>query len=177
MSREVRRVPVGWSHPIEANPYWREQEASRLRRGRPESRLHGPTERFVPLHDRDILRYYEEGEELPEEDTLMPDFHAQELGWCLYESVSEGTPVTPVFATAEGLIDYLCAHGMDWDQEPFRREAAERLVRTGHSFASFFSTGGPLLDGSKDLDLVPPATKGSTQVHNSFIAPAEKGSE
>ena len=78
MSREVRRVPVGWSHPIEANPYWREQEASRLRRGRPESRLHGPTERFVPLHDRDILRYYEEGEELPEEDTLMlTDAHAR----------------------------------------------------------------------------------------------------
>ena len=77
-----------------------------------------------------------------------------ELGWCLYETVSEGSPVTPVFATAEELIEHLATEGIDWDHKPYRREAAEALVRSGHSMGSFVVAGGQLFDGARDLDLL-----------------------
>lgn len=34
----------------------------------------------------------------------------------VYETVSEGTPVTPHFATKAELIDYLVEHGDAWDE-------------------------------------------------------------
>jgi hypothetical protein len=227
MSREVRRVPLDWKHPVEHNPHWEFQLAGRLRRSEPASRLHGPTEMLTPLygesytpaheewereriewaagnheHLQFLLRYHSaEGfenrdgtrddpkpyqvygpdgntvvreffpstvEELlaeypyseyatePTPERYMPDFDIQddERGWCLYETVSEGTPVTPVFATAEELIDHLATVGMDYDQQPMRRAAAEALVRSGYSAGSFMTVGNMLYDGAKDLDLI-----------------------
>ena len=61
--------------------------------------------------------------------------------WQVYETVSEGTPVSPPFATPDELIDYLVAHGDFWDQQrrergdtimnndPWSREQAEAFVR------------------------------------------------
>lgn len=211
MSREVRRVPVGWRHPVEPDRHWYS--------GRPGSPLRAPGMMFTPLMDDYAQRYADwerEGSDLAnrvgrawtfrvqyhltgykgdapkpfwehagqtaattvrDEDHLhrlltaqhaveepdpfdyMPTFDGppDELGWCLYETVSAGTPVTPVFATAEGLIEHLCTVGQDWDPTPFRREAAERLVRLGHSFATFAMIGGVLLDGARDLDRFPEA--------------------
>lgn len=37
-------------------------------------------------------------------------------GWQVWETVSEGSPITPVFPTKEGLIDYLAQRGDLWDQ-------------------------------------------------------------
>jgi hypothetical protein len=47
MSREVRRVPVGWQHPTVADPYWREQAASQLARQGVLSLLHMPQVRLT----------------------------------------------------------------------------------------------------------------------------------
>lgn len=38
-------------------------------------------------------------------------------GWQVWETVSEGSPVTPVYSTAEGLIDHLALYGDQWDQK------------------------------------------------------------
>ena len=226
MSREVRRVPVGWKHPVEHNPYWLEQSLTPYGRSKPASRLHGPTERFVPLYgeqytvahqeweaekvkweagehesllwslkyhsadgwvNRDGVReepkpyqvYAEDGntvireffptsvEELleaypyseyagePTPDAYFPDFGVpeDELGWCLYETVTEGTPVTPVFATAEELVEHLATVGQDYDQQPLRRTAAESLVRAGWA-PSAMTIGGTFLEGAKDADVI-----------------------
>lgn len=60
---------------------------------------------------------------------------AEATWWQVYQTVSEGTPVTPAFATAEELIDYLATHGDFWDQKrgngPWGRAAAEKFVRSG----------------------------------------------
>lgn len=45
MSREVRRVPVGWKHPLEYNPHWEFQASTAWGRSRPISWLHGPEDR------------------------------------------------------------------------------------------------------------------------------------
>lgn len=53
----------------------------------------------------------------------------------VYETVSEGTPVTPPFATKEELIDYLVANGDFWDQKRgnggWNRENATAFVERG----------------------------------------------
>lgn len=120
----------------------------------------GQTTSEVEVRDEDHLHELvcrQKRDERPDPTHYMPTFDvpADELGWCLYETVSEGTPVTPVFATAEELIDHLATVGMDWDQEPIRRTAAESLVRAGGSFGSLVVTGsGQLLDGAKDADVL-----------------------
>lgn len=56
-------------------------------------------------------------------------------GWQVWETVSEGSPVTPVFATAEELMAYLVEGGDAWDRkhgEPgWKQENAEAFVRAG----------------------------------------------
>ena len=220
MSREVRRVPVGWQHPTEPNPYWREQTLRALQRGDSLSRLHLPQVRFIGLLDNYDARvaewesevadakarrghswtfslkyhltgYQGRGDEAPkvhpfyvwtdddteasvevrDEDHLhelliaqkeserpnpehyMPAFVGP-LGFCLYETVSEGTPITPTFGTSAELVDHLVEFGEDWRQEPYRREAAERLVSQGFSFGTMVVSGGRLLDSSRDADLI-----------------------
>ena len=53
-------------------------------------------------------------------------------GWQVWETVSEGSPITPVFPTKEGLIDHLIEHGDLWDQKRgaggWKRENAESFV-------------------------------------------------
>lgn len=51
MSREVRRVPVDWKHPVTYNEHWEYQASTPWGRSRPASKLHGPTERFAPLFE------------------------------------------------------------------------------------------------------------------------------
>lgn len=50
--------------------------------------------------------------------------------WQVWETVSEGSPVTPAFPTAEALIDHLCLVGDDWSKgKPYSRDAAENFVK------------------------------------------------
>lgn len=60
----------------------------------------------------------------------------------LWETVSEGTPVSPPFATREELIEYLVTNGDFWDQQrrregctvmncaPWSRKQAEKFVNS-----------------------------------------------
>ena len=224
MSREVRRVPLGWEHPTEYNPHWVIQSQSAYGRSKPASRLHTLDQRFIGLMDdypgrrsdweqelrevkareghrwtfgveyhltgfqgrddneptvhplygwsddgqtetstecRDEDHLYEylvaetEAEE-PKPENYMPvfDVPADQLGWVLYETVSEGTPVTPVFATAEELIDHLATVGQDWNQEPMRRSSAEALVKTGFSMGTFVVAGNTLYKSDEDADVL-----------------------
>lgn len=71
-------------------------------------------------------------------------------GWQLWETVSEGSPISPVFPDAEGLIRWLTTD-YNWgiDKRPMTREQAEAFVGAGHSVASFVITGdGRLIDGA-----------------------------
>lgn len=95
----------------------------------------------------------------PDPESYVPEWNvpAEELGYCLYETVSEGTPVTPVFATPEELIDHLATEGQDWSQEPMRREAAEALVRGGWAPSAIVvsnASGTTFLKGDMDADKI-----------------------
>lgn len=51
-------------------------------------------------------------------------------GWQIWETVSEGSPVSPVFATAEELEVFMSTVGTKWDP-PVSIEAARAFVRSG----------------------------------------------
>jgi hypothetical protein len=88
-------------------------------------------------------------------------------GWQAWETVSEGSPITPVFATDEELIYWLVTEGthsgdspwktrVQWDV-PFRRSAAETFVHQGWA-PSMIVVSGPagteVLMGAADADKI-----------------------
>ena len=166
MSREVRRVPMGWQHPME----W--QEAWNFRQGRmkmqllPKPMLNGSDYKrhlsswneeaaelacrqgthwefrkkyhltgyrreeseplsvrpfevagvAVEVRDEDHLYSLltaDHIENKPSREDYMPDFAEHDpdtLGWAIYETTSEGTPLTPTFATPEELATWCVEH-------------------------------------------------------------------
>jgi hypothetical protein len=74
---------------------------------------------------------------------LAEDWSKQEPppgeGWQVWETVSEGSPVTPVLPTRDALIDYLVEHGDSWDQKRgdggWKRQNAEAFVSSGFAMS------------------------------------------
>lgn len=105
MGREIRRVPPGWEHP-------------RDERGR-----------HIPLFDLNAAPHGEIDEELPGADRLpaMPRCAPEEATcYQVYENVTEGTPVSPVFDSVDGVRDWLVDKG-------YSRRAAEGFCRHGQA--------------------------------------------
>lgn len=78
-------------------------------------------------------------------------------GWQVWETVSEGSPITPVFATADALIDHLATVGYsgDWGRDgPLRREAAAALVGAGWTPSGVFTSATGYLQGDRDADTI-----------------------
>jgi hypothetical protein len=76
-------------------------------------------------------------------------------GWQLWESVSDGSPITPVFATAELLVDWLTTRGEKGDPVPYRRAAAEALVKNGGGMGGTgIAIGGEMFDSARDADRI-----------------------
>lgn len=163
MSREVRRVPLAWQHPM----IWAKRWDGR--RGRAVGKL-VPRAMYDTTYadaltdwqrDRDkisardgwdwefwyaycltgykgrddaaeVIHPYDDGQSVRDADHLeslllasheesrpdpadhMPDFSdvpAAEMGLCMYETCSEGTPISPVFRTPEELARWLADNG------------------------------------------------------------------
>lgn len=68
--------------------------------------------------------------------------------WQVWETVSEGSPVTPAFATRAELVNHLVRNGDQWDQQRgdggWSRESAESFVKT-EWFPSMIMAGGKLI--------------------------------
>lgn len=153
MGREIRRVPPDWEHP----------RATRENARHPDN-----VGKYRPLYDCDYKaaaemwmasfdlfrvgqhanqRFFAESEYYWEDDPPPDWVYYRDRRWTkeeataiqMYETVSEGTPVSPVFETKEELVDYLVKHGdygdqhgvdIGWqDSACWSRPAAERFVR------------------------------------------------
>lgn len=98
MSREVRPVALDWEHPVAGSYY----------DGSP---------RYVPLHSREDLRLHlEDYHDNPEDredgppdpaDYMPPIPEGHPYGWQLYETVSEGSPLSPVCASKDDLAAWM----------------------------------------------------------------------
>lgn len=98
MSREIRRVPLDYQHPREWDSYRRRIEFLSLY----------PGERFASdMADFKANPEDWEGRK-PRFEEYMPDFTGRDdLGYCMYETTSEGSPISPVFATPEEVARWL----------------------------------------------------------------------
>lgn len=140
MGREIRRVPADWEHPRDERGHYqplydndyhtaaREWIAGLMAWENGTHPDHQDTsaeyywEWYGPPPDED---YYRQRAWTPEEAT-----HYQ-----VYETVTEGTPVSPVLETPGQIVQWLMDRG-------HAREAAEAFVRAGRA-VSFMMTVSP----------------------------------
>lgn len=154
MGREIRRVPPNWKHPRDENGHYKPMYDKTYDDAAREwicncitwvNGTHDDLQDHPELKD-EYLYYWEWNGDPPDREYYLPKSDEQRTWYQVYETVSEGTPVTPAFATAEELIDYLVANGDEWDQRRVRdghkrsagwdRRSAERFVNRSGWFPS-----------------------------------------
>lgn len=158
MGREIRRVPPNWEHPKKMYPdhrsarmvegyrplydrdaqsawvEWMEEytawlggEFARVMTEYPENEynINEPYPAFCEWHGQP-----------PDPEYYRPRWtEGEATAYQVYETVSEGTPISPVFLTREELIDWLVndgsGMGIGGDSKKMSRPAAERFVGAG----------------------------------------------
>ena len=151
MGREIRRVPPCWEHPRfteETTSY--KNNIGEYRPCYDETYEDAADEWLLELakweagdnpdrYDKDLgCRYYWDYEDgVPDATSYRPVFTEEPTWFQVYETVSEGTPVTPPFSTEAALVDYLSENGDFWDQSrgdrPPSRKNAQRFVSGGYA--------------------------------------------
>lgn len=128
MGREVRRVPANWQHPKQQTPDYR--TGSMVESYKPLF----PGERYQPSVDewdeecakwkagwrpdyctddkRRAMTYEQYSGQRPHRDNYMPNWpESERTHYMMYEDTSEGTPISPAFATPEELAQWLADNG------------------------------------------------------------------
>lgn len=168
MGREIRKVIPNFEHPKRSYPNhrlgrmeegyqplydkdfetamksWLDSLATWMAGGFENARLKNPELNYDPEEPYRAFVGWESS--APEKEFYRPRWKEEDATWLqMYETVSEGTPVTPPFATPEELVEYLVTNGDFWDQKrraegncsmdcgPWKREHAESFVRRGWS--------------------------------------------
>lgn len=91
---------------------------------------HGSTERYPGQRD--------------ERDAWEPQQPPTGEGWQLWETVSEGSPISPVFPDSEGLAQWLTTPDSCWGatKRPMTIEQARGFVGVGWAPSGFITAGG-----------------------------------
>lgn len=133
MGREVRMVPPGWEHPHEPGTYsdgsrrhvpllkgpyserlaeW-DEGARRWEAGEVADWSKWPEHGWKPrAADMSCETYEDRNGPRPEPQDYMPEWpEGTATMLVMYESTSEGTPISPAFATPEGLARWLADNG------------------------------------------------------------------
>ena len=167
MGREIRRVPPNWEHPKNENgcyqPMYDESAGESFTEWLKEFEQFKAEEIDIICKEygydkRDAYSVFcEYAGGPPDYKYYRPYWEGTEAAWWqVYETISEGTPVSPPFATPEELIDYLVENGDFWDQKrrskpnrisgircgPWPRERAEKFVNTGFAVSFVLDSKG-----------------------------------
>ena len=152
MGREIRRVPPGWEHPRNESgdyiPLFDDTYDNALAewwKGREEWQA-GTHEDSAEYGDR--YTWEEWHGEAPRPSEYRPAFDAEPTHYQVYEDVSEGTPVSPVFATLDDMERWLISEG-------FSPKAAGRFVQDGWAPSFVIVDGQFSGTGIHSLDLLP----------------------
>jgi hypothetical protein len=140
MGREIRMVPANWEHPTYVHemtgqtrlqPMLKETWAEAVAEWKAEYAKWEAGERPTYFDADDHARgyeYWEYNSAPPSEREMYTPWEPSEATWYqLWETVSEGTPVSPPFATKEELADYLAKNGDHWDQKRAKDPSAAKL--------------------------------------------------
>lgn len=160
MSRQVRRVPENWQHPKQVNKYNPDEEQYvpllddyvnylKYYKEYVDEFIQHMTEVIetgsTTIYDnvftdrKKVYRY------LTADGGLRPpkitDFMPSGEWYQLYEEVSEGTPITPPFASKEELKSYLMTDGTFWDNTPWPDNRADGMICQGYAMSGVMTDG------------------------------------
>lgn len=155
MGRELRMVPPNWSHPIVTFGDGRSgfkpmhgqsfrAAAAAWKRAFLEWESGVRPDGIAPEHAE--LEYWEYADNPPDRESYVPWEPETATWYQVWENVSEGTPVTPPFATRAELIEYLVQYGDDLYQLPFHPHSVRRGP-WARDWATEFVNGDPVADG------------------------------
>ena len=152
MGREIRRVPPNWEHPKDEkgeylSMYDEEYETVANEWFNDCIAWFNGTHKDI-INDPDLKKeypfYWEYEGDPPDRNYYRPKFTEDPTWFQVYQTVSEGSPVTPPFATKEELVEYLVQNGDFWDQKRrhggWNRENAERFVGSEWAPSLMFNT-------------------------------------
>ena len=158
MGREIRKVPPNWKHPHSEEypdrlqPMYDENFEAAATAWKAELTKWESGERPDYCTEESRLLEYWEWETRPPERIYYRPWKDEEATWYqLWETVSEGTPVSPPFATKEELVDYLAEHGDDWGINRgtggWGKERATAFVMGSGWAPSMVMVGGQIMSG------------------------------
>ncbi len=137
MGREIRMVPPNWEHPKNEREHFqpmfdRNFSDAAAEWKRDFSEWESGVRPDYCGDENKSLEFWEWHGGPPDREYYRP-WKDEEATWFqVWETVSEGTPVTPPFATREELASYLAASGDYWDQKrgdgPWGVESANAFV-------------------------------------------------
>ncbi len=150
MGREARRVPADWQHPKHEVPDYRTGRMVEFYKPLYPGESYAPrAAEFVAKLNADGLQEAIDWCGCPDKDDFMPDWPAeQRTHLMMYEDTSEGTPISPAFATPEELARWLA----DTNASAFGREGASyeawlRIARGGWAPSMVFTPQAGLQNG------------------------------
>lgn len=165
MGREVRRVPSNWKHPknerghyialFDGNDYERrvrewDEAAAKWAEGLRDD-LNGE---WRPLNGTEEANTYAEwAGERPDASDYMPRWTDGEATYLrMYETCSEGTPISPAFATPEELAHW-CAdnEASAFGSQTATYEAWLRVARGGYACSAVYTPEYGLQSGVEAL--------------------------
>lgn len=184
MGRELRRVIPNWDHPKKYGceggfqPMFDDSYIDEINEWIKNHNLWQKGEHPDQIDRSTECKYFAEWDgNPPDMEYYRPDWNKEDMTWYqVYETVSEGTPVSPPFETQQELIYYLVKNGDFWDQsrrnnpnhfgmscEPWSKEAAERFVMDSGWAPSMIMTDGKIQSGVEALANIKPVDKDSNK--------------
>lgn len=164
MSREVRRVPAGWEHPRDAKgrfvPLFGRDYATRAREWDEGAAKWAAGLRsdfnggWTPRTQDELgMSYAKWDGERPVPEDYMPAWpEAERTHLMMYESTSEGTPLSPAFETPEELARWCADHGASaFGSQTASYEAWLRVARGGATCSAVVVPGVGILSGVEAL--------------------------
>jgi len=140
MSREIRKVPSGWEHPKDSEgiyiPMFDETYDDAAQKWL--QRLMAWESGNDPDRNRrnsGCIRYFWDWDGgPPDQDSFRPTFKSEPTHLQIYETVSEGTPISPIFPDKDTMILWLIDEGHS-------RKAAEAFAKGGYAPTMTFFKG------------------------------------
>lgn len=165
MGREIRRVPKGWEHPKDESGFiamydedydsacreWWVEACQWHRSMNPDKENEGNRKEFPWYWDWDGNP--------PDKKSYRSKFKEKVDCYQIYETVSEGTPVSPVFSSKEEMIEWMIQpidrqsdynRGEDWQcMQAMTPIQAEKFIENGHAFTLIVTPETGLVAGHR----------------------------
>lgn len=138
MGREIRRVPKGWEHPKRDNGSYHPMRDASYEEAANEwlnncilfSQGKHPYQLENKYNANEYKYWWDFDGTPPEIDYYLPTWKPEErICYQIYENVSEGTPVSPVFESEEEMVQWLIKQGHS--ENASRKFVEDGWVMTG----------------------------------------------